>query len=219
MLATIWGLITFAGFVVALIIPKADEHVTAFWESAEEGARARARKLSSAARTAPLFICVAVAVVSVTSAMALRGSEPPSGVDIGMLVVAGLTQLAFAVAVRYMVTGVPRAMPVVPPADSDDPSLLRAKDGPRTALRFINESHTPLRLLWIDHSGSRHDRGVIAPDSQHTQLTYAGHPFLVESSPTGQIVAAFVPLAVPGTATITDTMLTPRRRPDCGTPG
>lgn len=205
-LATIWGLITFAGFVVALIIPKTDEYITAFWESAEEVARARARKWSSAARTAPVIICVAVAIVSVTSAMALRGSERPSGVDLGMLVVAGLTQAAFAVAVLYLVTRVPRAIPIVPPASIDNLSVLRANDGPRTALRFINESHTPLQLLWVDHSGSRHDRGVIAPDSEHTQLTYAGHPFLIKLYDNGQVVAAFVPLAIPGTAIITETM-------------
>lgn len=206
-LATIWGLITFAGFVVALIIPKTDEYITAFWESADEVARARARKWSSAARTAPVIICMAVAVVSLASSMALRGSERPTGVDIGMLVVAGLTQAGFAVAVLYLVTRVPRVMPTVPAVTVDDPAVLRAEDGPRTVLRFINESHIAVQLLWVDHSGTTHDRGVIASDSEHTHLTYAGHPFLIKSINSGQVFAVFIPLALPGTATITDAMI------------
>lgn len=125
-----------------------------------------------------------------------------------MLVVAGLTQAAFAVAVLYLVTRVPRAMPIVSPTRVADPFALRAKDGPRTALRFINESQTPVQLFWVDHGGSLRDRGAIAPASEHTQLTYAGHPYLVKSSNNGEIVAVFVPLAIPGTATITDTMMT-----------
>ncbi|MFD7814127.1 hypothetical protein ACFV6E_14405 [Streptomyces sp. NPDC059785] len=208
-LSTVWGLITFAGFVVALIIPKTDEHITAYWESAKEGARARARKWSSAVRTAPLVTCVAVALVSVVSALALRGDDRPNGVDIGMLAVAELTQVAFAVAVLYLVTRVPSSMPVVrpTPAPTDaDLAALRSVDGPRTALRFINESRTPLRLAWIDHGGNRHDQGVIEPGSAHVRLTYVGHPFVVSSADDGRVVATYAPLRFPGVAAITDPM-------------
>ncbi|MFD0316267.1 VHL beta domain-containing protein [Streptomyces flavalbus] len=205
-LATVWGLITFAGFVVALLIPKAEEYVRAYWETAEEGARARARKWSSAARTAPLIVCGAVAVLCVVSALALRGSGEPTRVDVGMLAVAWLTQAGFAVAVRYLVVGVPRAMPVVLPAHVPDLSVLRSRDGPRTALRFANESHTALRVLWVDHGGSEHAMDELPPGTERVQLTYAGHPFVVRTAAGGQFLAVYLPLPVPGTATLSDTM-------------
>ncbi|MFE6282687.1 hypothetical protein [Streptomyces sp. NPDC057877] len=213
LLATVWGLITFAGFVVALLLPKAEDTIKAFWETAEEGARARARKWSFAVRTAPVVTCGVVAVVCVAAGLALRGSERPTGVDVGLLVVAGLTQAGFAVAVLYLVARVPRAMRTVLPTPVGEPATLRSEDGPRTALRFVNESHATLQLLWVDHSGTLHERGLLPPDSERAQLTYAGHPFVIRLPGGGRVLAVFVATAVPGTAILTDAMTRTDRAP------
>jgi dipeptidyl-peptidase 4 len=52
-------------------------------------------------------------------------------------------------------------------------------DGESTSIRFVNHTTAAVKLMWIDPAGARTSYGVIEPDHDHEQHTYAGHVWLV----------------------------------------
>jgi tetratricopeptide (TPR) repeat protein len=75
---------------------------------------------------------------------------------------------------RYV--ALPRLEPVPPGRES---GLKSARSDDASALRFVNRTDRPMRILWVDPGGKPTDYGSIAPGKDLTLMTYATHAWRV----------------------------------------
>jgi uncharacterized membrane protein YedE/YeeE len=202
-LASLWGIITFAGFVDSLLISKADDYVSKFKESVGEDERLLGRRWTRAVRGIPMAVLAAVVVLAVVAPMAVDAST----MDLCLLGLGVLAQVGFTSAVRYLVPTVPGSIPDITPARGMEWQQLRSQHGTQqTAVRFINATGVILELHWIDWNGQLQQYGTIEPGREWVQITYLGHPFLLRTAE-GRDVAVVAPLPRPGIARISSTCL------------
>ena len=91
-------------------------------------------------------------------------------------------------------------------------SLRRSRNGgDETAIVFRNRLEKPVALFWVDTSGKRQAYGVIEPDAQREQHTFAGHVWLITDED-GSELAAFAGASKEGVAVIDGTVVKPRTR-------
>ncbi len=57
-------------------------------------------------------------------------------------------------------------------------------------LTFVNRTHVPVRLEWVDQLGKKRPYSQIAPKGEHRQHTFSGHIWHA-LHPSGQLLAAF----------------------------
>jgi hypothetical protein len=85
-------------------------------------------------------------------------------------------------------------------------SLKSESSAAETTVLFVNQTTTPVNLLWIDQQGERKQWATLNPknmDSDHVRLkTYEGHVWLIQSAQ-GACLEAFVALPQDTIANIT----------------
>ncbi|MFJ4687027.1 hypothetical protein [Streptomyces sp. NPDC088789] len=202
-LASLWGLITFAGFVNSLLLPRADDYVTKFKDSVRERERREARRWTTTVRMSPVVILFVVATLVVATSITMDTST----MDLCLLVLTVLAQVGFTGAVRYLVPAVPATIPAINVTRAVDWQQLRSQHSTRqTSVRFVNASTALLDVNWIDWHGHLHPYGTIHPGQHRVQSTYVGHPFLLRT-PDGRDAAVIEPLSQPAVARISNTDL------------
>jgi hypothetical protein len=209
-MTTLWGLIAFAGFVVALLIPKTDEYRSKSESSMEDADREMAARWAAAVRTAPLAVMAGVLIIVVGgAATAGWGTRILQRTDFWLLVVAVLAQAGFVFTVRYLVAPVTAEYPRISPVGNPDLANLRSKGGGvKVSIRFDNNADEDMVLDWINFQGAVEDRlrGVIGQGSHVRRETYAGHLWRV-STQAGEPVAVFDAPDQPGVADVTSSMV------------
>ncbi|MEU6844770.1 hypothetical protein ABZ930_23140 [Streptomyces sp. NPDC046716] len=197
-LASLWGIIAFAGFVNALLIPKADGYISRFRESAGEAERRDAHRWGTAVRVCPVVVLIVVIALSVAAGLVLDASL----MDLCLLSLGIVAQAGFTAAVRYLVPATSTSLPNITLARGVDWRRLRSQYGTRqTVVRFINQTEVPVKLNWVDWEGQLQDYGTIQPGRDLVMNTYLGHPFLLRSTE-GRDVAVVEPLARPAVVKI-----------------
>ena len=68
--------------------------------------------------------------------------------------------------------------------------LKSAPNGKETEITFVNRTQGPVKLLWIDTAGNRHDYGTVEPGSQKRQHTFANHVWLAVDK-NGNAISAY----------------------------
>lgn len=90
--------------------------------------------------------------------------------------------------------------------------LRRSRNGgEETAIVFKNRLEKPVAIFWVDISGERQAYGIIEPDEQREQHTFAGHVWLVTDEDDKEL-AAFAGASREGVAVIDGTVVKPRIR-------
>ncbi|MFI2412138.1 hypothetical protein [Streptomyces sp. NPDC018947] len=197
-LASLWGLVTFAGFVNSLQIPRADDYVTRYRNSVGEGERREAHRWTMAVRTSPVVISVVVAALVIATPIAID----TSAMDLCLLLLTVLAQAGFAATVRYLVPAVPASVPAIIVTRGVDWRQLRSQDSTRqTSVRFVNASTVSLDVNWVGWDGQPQSYGAIEPGGHRVLSTYVGHPFLLRTAD-GRDVAVVEPLSQPAVARI-----------------
>jgi hypothetical protein len=205
-LASLWGIIAFAGFVNSLLIPKADGYISKFRESAGEGERREAYRWSTAVRVGPAIVLIVVIALASAAGIVLDASL----MDLCLLSLGILAQAGFTAAVRYLVPATSASVPNITLTRDVDLRRLRSQHGTRqTVVRFINETEVPLKLNWVDWGGQLRDYGTIQPGTDLVMPTYLGHPFLLRNAE-GRDVAVVEPLSQPAVAKISSADLPDR---------
>jgi hypothetical protein len=211
--ATLWGLIAFAGFVTALLIPKTEEYGSRFRESVDDTDREIAARWSAAVRTVPVAVLAGVVIiVAAIVATAGWGTQFLARSNFWMLIVSVVAQAGFAFTVRYLVSPVPAAFPRIDPVKAAGGRDLRSPaGGTRVSLRFENGTDDDLVIDWINRDGvlAGNLREVVARGGHSTRVTYAGHLWRV-STGAGPAVAIFAAPAEPAVAVVTPPMLEAR---------
>jgi dipeptidyl-peptidase 4 len=79
-----------------------------------------------------------------------------------------------------------------PVRSSGTPIDLRKSSGTgeRTRVKFVNELHEDVNLLWINPAGDRIEYGILKSREERTQNTYAGHKWLFTNK-SGENLATF----------------------------
>lgn len=101
-------------------------------------------------------------------------------------------------------------------SDSDNEMGLRGGPLPRslpsaleTSLDFINESDVAVQLFWIEPNGQLRAYGNLAPGEKHSQHTFAGHAWMVQSED-GRFFGSTVAQSPPTVARIKQTFDSPK---------
>ncbi len=68
------------------------------------------------------------------------------------------------------------------PINPGVPPFVSGAAGRNTTITFVNETHGPVHLFWINGDGKEVPYGEVAPGQSHIQNTYAGHLWLVKSA-------------------------------------
>jgi hypothetical protein len=201
--ASLWGLITFAGFANSLLIPKADDYVSRFRDSVGEDERLEARRWTTAVRVSPVVVLIAVVALATAAPIARDATI----MDLCLLGLGLLAQAGFTAAVRYLVPAIPASIQDIALARGVDWQQLTSQHGtPQTAVRFVNATEVALELNWVDWDGQLQNYGTIQPGKDWVQITYLGHPFLLRTAD-GRDVAIVEPLSEPAVARIGSTDL------------
>ena len=209
MYATLWGLITFSGFVITLLLPQADKYAQAYFETVTRSSLNSARRWVRIIREVPIFVLVAVVALSVLSPIVLRnGSDRATAWDFVLLAVAVVAEVGFVLTARFLVPRVPRSIETIAPVlGTREAGLTSPLRGARTAIRFVNQTSEPLQLNWVDFEGSLVSYGLISPGSDDSiQSTYTGHWFTICMTD-GQELASFEAQPFPAIANVDDSML------------
>jgi hypothetical protein len=205
--ATLWGLIAFAGFVTALLMPKTDEYQSQLRETVDEDDREVAARWSAAVRVTPVAVLGGVIAVAVAAvATAGWGTGLLGQMNFWLLIVAVVSQAGFAFTVRYLVAAVPREFPRIAPLPGNAWRAMRSRGGAKTAIRFDNKTSGSLVLEWIGFDGAPAQRQEIEPGDWLTQVTYVEHCWRI-STPDNADVATFMPLSQVAVAEVTQDML------------
>jgi hypothetical protein len=217
---TLWGLIAFAGFVTALLIPKTEEYRSRFQDSVQDADRLVAARWSAAVRTVPVAVMAGVLIiVAATVATAGWGTQILTRMNFWLLVVSVLAQAGFAFTVRYLVARVKPAFPRMDPIAGADRTDLRSQGGGvKVSVRFDNDTDQDLMLDWINFHGSPDQelRRVVARGERTRRATYAGHLWQVATT-SGRVVAIFSAPGEPAVAAVTSPMI--RASPQSPDPG
>lgn len=210
--STLWGLIAFAGFVTALLIPKTEEYRARSQESVEDADREIAARWSSAVRAIPVAVTAGVLIVVVASvATAHWGAHVLAQMNFWLLVVSVLAQVGFTLTVRYLVARVPAAFPRIEPIEINNKRDLCSKGGgAKVSIRFDNDTDQELILCWINYQGSLDPkRRWTLPQNDHDQNmkreTYARHLWQI-STKAGEVVAIFDAPGEAAVAVVTPSM-------------
>jgi hypothetical protein len=207
--ATVWGLMTFAGFVVSLQIGKADEFAQNFDQEITDASWLRARRWALFVRSAPILVTVVVVAI-VTSYWLTQhgGADALTKLPFWLLTLPILVQLLFALVVLGLVHPIPpirylAPSPLGPGLDRSSP------DGPnkRILVRFRNLTSEPLLVCWVDFQGNLDEaerEWPIAVQSDRLIDTYETHRWMVRTVD-GRDVALFA--AAFGIADIVEAML------------
>ena len=207
--ATVWGLITFAGFVVSLQIGKAEEFARDYGQEITESSWRRAREWAIFVRSAPVLVALVVGAVVASYWLDQHWKVGAlTRLPFWLLAVAILMQLLFAIVVLALVRPVPpikylAPTPLTPGLDRSSPGGRRK----RINVRFRNLTSEPLLVCWVDFRGLLDEaerEWSIAVQSEHLIDTYESRRWLVRTVD-GRDVALFA--ASFGVADITEVML------------
>jgi hypothetical protein len=207
--ATLWGLITFSGFVITLLLPQADKYAQLYFETVTRSSLNSARKWVRVIRQVPILVLVAVVTLAVLSPIVLRNeSDRATAWDFALLAVAVVAEVGFVLTARFLVPRVPGSIETISPVlGARKAGLVSPLRGAPTAIRFVNRTSASLQLNWVDFEGSLVSYGLVPAGSDGAiQSTYTGHWFTICETD-GRELASFEAQPFPAIANIDDSTL------------
>jgi hypothetical protein len=181
-IATLWGLITFAGFVVSLQIGKADDLGKEFEKAVSVKSWERAHRWAQFVRNAP----VAVAAVAILTVAGYWVSAKTVGqFEVALLALPVLTQAGFVVIVRSPAGPVPRLRSLRPlPLEQGADRASKGGSSTRLMVRFRNLTRQPLTVCWVDFQGNLDEAERESRLGARDEIvidTYRSHRWLVRT--------------------------------------
>jgi len=102
------------------------------------------------------------------------------------------------------------SLPAIPPDRAPRASL---QTGRQVVLTFVNRTDSDVHLFWLDAGGQRQSYGVLGPDQERRQNTYAGHVWLAADAD-GNAIAVYQAVDQPARVLIGRETTTRRRGAD-----
>jgi VHL beta domain len=177
----LWGVLALFGVLVSLLIPRADQHYSAYRTSVSDLDHERAVTFAQTVRWTPLIVLAGATAFGIVAILVNRsGGRLPHGW--GLVAISLVAQGAFVVGVWLLIPAVPGRIPTATPIPCSQEGILSSQSSvDKTPVRFVNQSSTAVRIYWLDYEGERQLVDRILPSQEGVQETWRTHPFVVAS--------------------------------------
>jgi VHL beta domain len=181
LVATLWGFLALFGVFISLLVPRTDDNYKRFKETMTEREEKRAEQWARFTISLPIAaLAVSVAASTIWGLSKKWTLDWPGFGFFWLLVVTNIAQLAFVLAVAYLVLPIPKAYDLGHEPCSEWKGQESESAEEQTRIVFRNKSEHWLNLYWINYDGDLELRGRVAPLGEGRMTTWATHPFLVK---------------------------------------